>query len=502
MQQVKGRWLSSLVVIGITMAALCAPLSAFAETTAPAAPAPVLPSVPAPPGGAIKIGLGWGLTAADIAAAGGLYVAGSDGQLLAQIPAGKAVQLTLDAGQIAVAGVAQKLTAVRLVPVPSAAPAPAPTTAIPASLLPPGPTPPPPPPLAAPAKPGNPVNFKGKTYRGEIMAVVAPGTKKLSVVNVVNLEEYLLGVVPEEVEATWPQEAVKAQAVAARTYAVANMGKRAADGFDLVCTTGDQFYGGLASEKPLSNQAVMGTRGQVLAYGTPGKPISAMYHSSSGGHTENNEIIYFGNPKVPYLRGVQDFDLVAGNKLYSWEYQWDTVQFAGLLKSAGHDVGAVAAVAPVAATKGASGRFGQWVISGSSGSKTISGQQLRMALNLPSSPRSVQVQAGGMAPQVKTYTQAQTFFVMGAGGVVQQRAVTGTAAIAAGQASAVAVGTVTAMSANASQPAGVRVSGGGSGHAVGMSQWGAYGMALIGKTYSDILTHYYTGVRLETRQSQ
>ncbi|HWI52828.1 MAG TPA: SpoIID/LytB domain-containing protein [Symbiobacteriaceae bacterium] len=500
MQQAKEHKFFSLVVIGITMAALMAPPSVFAETTPPVgttpvpAPTPTLPPVPAQPAGAIRIGLGWGLSAADVAAPGGLLVI-ADGAVVAQLPAGQVAKLTLDAGYITLGGLAGKFQALRLVPVPPAPVTPPPTTQ-PPTTPPPAPTAPPVP--VIPAVPANPVTYKAKTYRGEIMAVVGPVSKKLSVVNVINLDEYLLGVVPEEVEAVWPQEAVKAQAVAARTYAQANRDKWKGDGFDLVWTTSDQYYGGLASEKALASQAVMITAGQVLTYN--GRLISAMYHSSSGGHTENNEIIYASQP-VGYLRGVEDYDNVAGNRYYNWQYTYTVDQFVTSLKKGGNDVGAVVGVAAAGST-GVSGRPSQWQVTGSTATKVLTGSQIRSALELPSNPKSVSVQSGGMSPAVKSYTQAQTFFALGAGGVVQQRPAGGTAVAAAGKATAVVAGAVTAMGAKINQPAGVMVSGGGHGHAVGMSQWGALGMAQQGKTYAEILTHYYTGTKLESPQTQ
>jgi stage II sporulation protein D len=508
LQQVKGHILSSLVVISLTLAALSAPPSVFAETTpppapsesttpAPTTPAPQLPAVPAPVAGAIRIGLSKGLTAAEVTAAGGIYVIG-DGVMQAQLPPGEPAKVTLDAGKVRVGAIAAKFDTVRLVPV-----APAPTATAPGTtpVLTPGL---PAPTATVPPKPANPITFKGKTYRGEILVVVAPASGQLSVVNVVNLDEYLLGVVPEEVGYEWPIEAIKAQAVAARTYALGNLGKRKADGYDLVSDTGDQFYGGIASERLQTSQAVVATRGQVLTYG--GKIISAMYHSSSGGHTENVENIYYGLP-VPYLKAVKDFDDVPANKNYSWTYRYTVAEFSQILANGGFGVGTVSSVTATGATYDG-GRPRQFVITGAAGTQTVTGSQLRNNLTLPggsratllSNPRSITVEPGGLTPTVQSYTETQPVAVLGAGGVVQQRTAGGSAILSAGKTPGQADGTVTAMGAKANQAAGIIVSGGGHGHAVGMSQYGAYGMALLGKSYTEILSHYYTGTKLETRQ--
>jgi stage II sporulation protein D len=147
----------------------------------------------------------------------------------------------------------------------------------------------------------SPVNFNEKPYRGRI-EVFANTRGTLTVVNVVALEDYVRGVVPNELSpGGWPElEALKAQAVAARTYAVSNLGRFAADGFDLTPDTRSQVYGGRSTEHPLTDRAVLETRGRVATY--KGVPINALYTSTCGGRTEDAENI-FGGASVPYLRG-------------------------------------------------------------------------------------------------------------------------------------------------------------------------------------------------------
>jgi stage II sporulation protein D len=124
----------------------------------------------------------------------------------------------------------------------------------------------------------------------------------VTAVNRVELEHYVRGVVPLESPASWPIEALKAQAVAARSYA---LGTGNGGGiFDHYDTTASQVYGGYSAEQPTTNQAVARTRGEVLLYN--GKVIVAYFHSTSGGHTENNENIFEGSTPLPYIRGVRD----------------------------------------------------------------------------------------------------------------------------------------------------------------------------------------------------
>ncbi len=146
----------------------------------------------------------------------------------------------------------------------------------------------------------SPIRFNDKPYRGRIEVFATP-RGALTVVNVIGLEDYVRGVIPNELSAGgFPAlEAHKAQAIAARTYALKNRGQFASEGFDLLPTTRSQVYRGLSSENSLSSRAVDETRGMIATY--QGEPINALYTSTCGGRTEDAENI-FPNA-VPYLRG-------------------------------------------------------------------------------------------------------------------------------------------------------------------------------------------------------
>ena len=144
-----------------------------------------------------------------------------------------------------------------------------------------------------------PVKLNGKSYRGKIEVFVNSGGG-LTIVNVVPVEDYLLGVVPREL--SLPQiEAQKAQAIAARTYAIANINGFAKQGFDLLPTVRSQVYDGVSAESAMGTQAVRETSGIVATY--KGKPINALYTSTCGGRTENSGNIFEFDE--PYLRGVE-----------------------------------------------------------------------------------------------------------------------------------------------------------------------------------------------------
>ena len=143
---------------------------------------------------------------------------------------------------------------------------------------------------------------KRRWYRGDIMIYNFEG--KLTIVNNLPLEEYLLGVVPSEMPPKWNIEAHKAQAIAARSYAIANLNKRGSRGYDLKDTPQDQAYGGATSETAQTTYAVLSTKGEVLTYDN--KVIPAYYHASSGGKTIQAGEIW--DHDLPYIKSVEGFD--------------------------------------------------------------------------------------------------------------------------------------------------------------------------------------------------
>lgn len=146
------------------------------------------------------------------------------------------------------------------------------------------------------------ITAKKRWYRGGFIIENRGGN--LVVINDLPLEEYILGVVPSEMPSKWSYEALKAQAIAARSYAIANRGKRASHGYDLKDTPEDQAYGGASSETYSTNRAVIETKGIVVTYNK--KVIPAYYSASAGGHTVNSGQIW--NKDLPYLRSVPSFD--------------------------------------------------------------------------------------------------------------------------------------------------------------------------------------------------
>jgi len=146
------------------------------------------------------------------------------------------------------------------------------------------------------------ISAKKRWYRGDFIVENRGGV--LVVVNDVPIEDYILGVVPAEMPSKWNQEALKAQAIAARSYAIANRGKRANRGYDLKDTPEDQAYGGASAETYATNTAVLETKGIVITYNS--KVIPAYYSASAGGHTKNSGAVW--NKDLPFLKSVPSFD--------------------------------------------------------------------------------------------------------------------------------------------------------------------------------------------------
>ncbi|MGF1481385.1 MAG: SpoIID/LytB domain-containing protein [Cyanophyceae cyanobacterium] len=194
----------------------------------------------------------------------------------------------------------------------------------------------------------------------------------VTAVNHVDLEEYLYSVVGAEAIPSWPEEALKAQAVAARTYALRKRSESKSALFDLDTTTKTQVYRGLDSEYTSTLDAVKETEGEVITHN--GEIILAVFHSSSGGHTENVEDIW--SSPLPYLRGVIDYDQEA--PVFQWSKSFSAAQMSRLIGG----VGQVQALVPVKVTP--RGRVVTMKIVGDRGTKQISGSKLRQILELRS----------------------------------------------------------------------------------------------------------------------
>lgn len=394
------RFLSALLAAALVLSAAT---PAMARHHAPAAPkankAAVTAAQPAKQGPDLRIGLAAGQGSVTISPAAGKGMARTDAGKSVSLAAGQSYDVRWQAGAFLVGR--EKLRGEILIIRPEAAE----------------------------------FSLNGRRYRGSLE--LRHRGAGLTAVNIVPVDDYLLSVVTEEMPTDWPAEALKAQSVAARSFALKSRGRHAAEGYDLCTTTHCQLYKGIASEKTASTAAVRATRGEVLTYG--GQPIEALFHTDSGGMTESSEDVW-GNP-IPYLRAVRDTPLGT----MPWTKTVSTAALEQKLAAKGHNIGSLRAIelSPLAVGRAAkdrtaSGRVKAMTAVGTKGRATLTGTAWRSLLGLKSTLFSAKLTKDSV-----TFT------------------------------------------------------GFGAGHGLGISQWGAKRLAETGKSYADILHHYYTGVTLQ-----
>ncbi len=321
-----------------------------------------------------------------------------------------------------------------------------------------------------------------------------------TVVNVVEMEDYIKGVIPYEMSPSWPLEALKAQAVCARTYAGTT--RHGGSHFDLCTTTDCQVYKGTSGAGPVSDQAVEETAGQMAYYN--GKRIEAVYYSSNGGASEDVKRVwgtsfeYLKGKLDPYEADVAD---IAGN--YRWSVTYTASELKERLNKALRDKGyTFGDIVSVTAKQSELGNTVELKIVDATGkSNTISrADTIRTALGTNSIHFTMTVSGG--ATQSGYAVAGRSDAVSSTDGLY---ALSGDGSVSALPAQSYVA---TADGVNPLEPAQVSASGSageatytfagtGWGHNVGMSQWGAYAMAKRGFGYQDILKFYYTGITVE-----
>ncbi len=308
-----------------------------------------------------------------------------------------------------------------------------------------------------------PLVIDGVAYHGEVELFLS-ASGALSVVNVVDIETYLRGVVPKEIgpRPVAEIEAVKAQAVAARTYAIASGGKRSGGDFDLFGTVSDQVYAGVAVENAVCDRAIAETAGIVATYDRT--PINAYFHANCGGRTEARQEVW-ELEEVPYLRSVWDTQggtsdrdraYCRAGSHFEWEASWTGGEIEDLVHSYLPSVastpvkGSLGIVKDIRVTERTpSGRIRWLEVRTAGGTYRVFGDRVRWLLRRP----------GGAGILRSAWFDLS---VKKRGGRVDW----------------------------------VTATGHGYGHGVGMCQHGAMEMARRGHSYEEILKHYYAGIEL------
>lgn len=300
-----------------------------------------------------------------------------------------------------------------------------------------------------------------KAYRGE-MILRRAGNDRITLINTLEMEQYLMGVVPFEIgRPAGALEAIKAQAIAARTYAIGGMGSRNALGFDFYATVADQVYGGASGEDTVVSRAVRETRGEVITY--QGEPINAYYSSTCGGRTAALPESWPWRNGRPYLTSRSDL-MPDGQTAYcssSNRFRWNVTWEADSLKH---------------------------VLQTTLGRRT-NNPQFRIAridnVEITGTTQS------GRAEAINIVADGQTHRIPADSirWVLQPTTTRGLNSILLFE--------LRALTPGPGQPVSrLEVSGGGWGHGIGMCQVGAIGRARAGQNYREILGAYYTDIEI------
>ena len=327
-----------------------------------------------------------------------------------------------------------------------------------------------------------------KLYRG-FLEFRRFSDRDITVINTIGFDEYLYGVLPTEVPASWNlQETFKAQAVTARNFAYANWKASSHTKYDYnVCSTSDcQNYGGYSSEKTETNKAVDATKGQLLLYN--GSPASIYYSSSNGGYTEGTENVW--SSTLAYYKTAPD----QYDPKYYLLYTMTAAEASATLKAKGHDIGDLKSIE--IKKRSASGRVLEMTVTGTKGSKTITKSSTRGAFGLRSQMFKVRTDvvytlvSGSFSDSVMGYLNGSKYkqnFMNVKTYTVES--------IPSGGIKNYNNYYIEKVTIN-SQSEKLYFDVYGNGHGIGMSQYGAKIMAEKGKTYKEIMSFYYPGTTI------
>lgn len=337
------------------------------------------------------------------------------------------------------------------------------------------------------------ISIDGSDYRGSLNFI--KDSDAIAVINMVDIDQYLYGVVSREMSDTWPIEALKAQAVCSRNYALKNLNKHEAYGFDLCANTHCQMYTGITREAESIYTAVDETQGMVLTY--DGEVCECYYSSSMGDTTEDVQYVW-GN-EVPYLTSVDNsYEDTENIPNGTWTTEISAEEASTMMRNKGYDVGLVEKIEALEYSP--NGRVTKLRVTGNTAIKTVEREQCRLLFGTVTKSQYFTVTGSAEAAAV------QYICVTDGQNLIRQRvdrlellASAGRSEFS-GETLYVGDGKVQASytdsdSENQASTSFI-FSGQGWGHGVGMSQYGAKGMANAGYDYAEILTHYFSGTEV------
>lgn len=312
------------------------------------------------------------------------------------------------------------------------------------------------------AKETNIIKLGDTPYRGTML--LSPDPNGIKVINCVELEDYLKSVVPSEMPALWHTEALKAQAVCARNYALSNLGKYKAEGFDMDDTVSNQVYRGVNSEHINTTKAVEETKGVKLLYDD--KLVETYFFSSGAGSTE--DVINVWTNDIPYLKSVT----VPNEEIKEWEVVFTPEELETRLKASGVEIGTVRSF-DIKRSK--SGRVIEITLTGENGKYTAKKEKARTLFGLKSALYDIEFSGSEIeVPDFSEYSPEIKLLLKGKYNIEKML--------------------------NKPVPdenTTYTFKGKGNGHAIGLSQYGAKALAEAGYSFEEILTHFYTGSYIE-----
>jgi len=329
------------------------------------------------------------------------------------------------------------------------------------------------------------LRVEDKKYRGQISAIYSNG--KIYALNKLGMEEYLYGVLPSEVYVTWPEEAIKAQAVVARTYMAYKMNQNKENIFDVVNGVTNQVYKGYDFENIATTEAVNNTKNQIIIYDN--EPIMAVYHSNSGGQTESSQNIW--SSKLPYLQGREDKYSLNQNRS-TWTYSISKGDLTNLLSS-NYNIGDVKNIKIIERSE--NNRVLKLQVEGTLDSIILEKETVRKIIGYDkiksiwydfgalfdlsikndtgiSSYKNTSIDLSVISEDGIKNTNGNEIYILSENGKYKKST------------NAVQVGD------------NIQINGRGFGHGVGMSQWGAKAMADQNFSYIEICKYYYNDVEI------
>ena len=355
-------------------------------------------------------------------------------------------------------------------------------------------------------------SIKGKPYRGYLSFAV--NGHVMTAVNIIEVDKYLYGVVPSEMPQSYHKEALKAQAVAARTYVMTKAGVHEKVGYQVCDTIHCQVYKGFSGEAKSTTQGVNDTHGEIATY--DGKPIEAVFSASSGGYTENNENVW--NAEVPYLKAVPEIGV---EENIAWKREFTISEMQNIVRARGDTIGTIEDIVITKLSTG--GRIQEMELIGSSGKKVLEKENIRTYFSvssegsLPSKMFTINGKGGDIGiddrePEEEP-SQTSSLAQAAAKGIViktegELKELNGkTLHVDMGETKKISKSPVEKNESYEVYEVSISTIDGkgkfsfegmGNGHGVGLSQKGAEAMAKMGHTYIEILEHYYTGITIES----